>query len=869
MNRGKTLPPQALALGLTLGLCACGTNDPDHDRPGLLPPAPTAHEGEGAPAPLAFGQMPVHFVENRGQADPAVSYYVQGRDRTLYFTPEGLTLALFAPGARLRWTVKLDFVGARGDVQPVGEDPDGAVVSYFKGPREQWKTGIPTYSRLVYADLWPGIDLVYAGAGSRLEYTFVVQPGADPARIKLAYRGATAVRLESSGRLEVETPLGSFDDEAPSTYQVIDGERVAVASAFALDPVAADGAQAYGFHVGAHDPLEPLVIDPAVLVYSGFIGGAGFDFGYGVATDAAGDAYVAGYTESDQGSFPETVGPDLAYNGGTDAFVAKVRADGTGFLYAGYIGGAGADYGRDIAVDALGNATITGYTTSAEDTFPVIVGPDLTFNGATDAFVARVNAAGTGLDYAGYVGGPSVDIAFAVAVDSAGCAYLTGRADSDEATFPVAVGPDLTHNGGADAFVAKVAPGGASLEYAGYIGGASQDEGFGIAVDSAGSAYVTGWTDSSEATFPVTVGPDLTHNGYFDAFVAKVDPSGASLAYAGYIGGLDRDSGNGIAVDALGNAYVAGQTSCDEATFPVSVGPDTTFNGVEDGFIAKVNAAGTALAYAGYLGGTGLDGATGVAVDALGNAYVTGATASEDGSFPASGGPDSTPNGGYDCYVAEVDAAATGLVFSGFLGGSGTDECRRVALDGAGHIHVVGGTDFIGGDFPTLVGPDLTFGGGFQDAFVAKIDPAGPEVTTRTITLWPANHHYVEVRIEDCVIGEVAACGGPISACTSATITRVTSDEPEDGPADGHTCDDMVIVGMDAAQLRAERQGGGDGRVYTVDFTLSGSGGTVGASCTVEVPPNPSATPAQDSGPALCVGAGCGAVPGPDPACGS
>ena len=480
-------------------------------------------------------------------------------------------------GEAERWVVMLDFVGANPNVRPVGQEPTAAVISYFKGPREEWTTGLPTYASLVYRDLWPGIDLVYTGTGSRLKYTFLVQPGADPNQIKLAYRGASEVQINEAGQLEVSTPLEDFQEDKPYAYQEVEGQGREVAAAYMLEGEDSGGAQ-FGFRVGAYNPHKVLVLDPVVVLYAGYIGGSDTDAGSDIAVDSTGHAYVTGETFSSEATFPVTVGPDLTYNGGfRDAFVAKVNPSGTALIYAGYIGGSDFDRGYGIAVDSMGNAYVTGFTDSSEVTFPVTVGPDLTLNGFDDAFVAKVNPLGTALIYAGYIGGSGRDIGMGIAVDSTGHAYVTGETNSSEATFPVTVGPDLTFNGFNDAFVAKVNPLGTALDYASYIGGSDLDIGRGIAVDSMGNAYVTGDTSFSEATFPVTVGPDLTHNGGFrDAFVAKVNPSGTALIYAGYIGGSTLDSGFGIAVDSTGNAYVTGLTQSSEATFPVTVGPDPT-----------------------------------------------------------------------------------------------------------------------------------------------------------------------------------------------------------------------------------------------------------------------------------------------------
>ncbi|MFC1979945.1 SBBP repeat-containing protein [Chloroflexota bacterium] len=278
----------------------------------------------------ALMKLPLYFIENQGQMDERVAYYVQGSNMSLYFTAQGVTFVLRGSGeeadSRQQYALKLEFVGANHDVQPVGKDRTEAIISYFKGSPEEWKTGLPTYTGIAYPDLWPGIDLVYSGDASRLKYAFLVQPGIDPGRIKLAYEGASAVTLNGDGQLEVSTPAGGFQDDRPVAYQDAGGHRVPVEASYALD----EEVQSYGFEVGSYDPSELLVIDPAVLVYCGYIGGSDGDFGFGIAVDGSGCAYVTGHTLSDETpeGFPVTVGPYLTFNGGSwDAFVAKVKAN--------------------------------------------------------------------------------------------------------------------------------------------------------------------------------------------------------------------------------------------------------------------------------------------------------------------------------------------------------------------------------------------------------------------------------------------------------------------------------------------------------------------------------------------------------------
>lgn len=632
---------------------------------------------------------------------------------------------------RQRWVVKLDFVGANRDVQPVGEERTEAVISYFKGPQDQWHAGLPTYSRIVYRDLWPGIDLVYYGTVNALKYEFVVHPGADPSQIRLTYCGAESVTLNAAGQLEVTTPVGSFADDVPIAYQDIDSQRVPVSAAYTFQDVvdrSSASQQSYAFTLGPYDPAHSLILDPVVLVYCGYIGGSDGDYVGDIAVDDGGNAYVTGLTMSSEASFPVSGGPDLTFNGDRDIFVAKVNATGTGLIYAGYIGGNDYDNDEGIAVDSAGNAYVTGHTKSTEASFPVSGGPDLTYNGGdADAFVAKINATGTDLYYAGYIGGEDYDWGGDIAVDGVGSVYVIGGTSSTEASFPVVVGPDLTHNDGwgGDVFVAKVNATGTALVYAGYIGGDGLDRGYGIAVDSAGYAFVTGETGSDEATFPVTGGPDLILDGYYDAFVAKVDVTGTTLIYCGYIGGGGSDHGNGIAVDSVGNAYVTGEAASNEASFPVVGGPDLTYNGMTDAFVAKVNVTGTALIYAGYIGGYSRDVALDIAVDGVGSAYVTGHTGSTEASFPVTGGPNLAYGGGYtDVFVAKISKTGSDLVYAGYIGGSDGDNAYGIAVDGMGSAYIIGRTGSTEASFPVTGGPDLTYNGGDSDAFVAKVATA-------------------------------------------------------------------------------------------------------------------------------------------------
>ncbi|MEX1046577.1 MAG: SBBP repeat-containing protein, partial [Actinomycetota bacterium] len=353
-------------------------------------PGPASPATAKAKTEAAISSLPISFIENAGQTDPRIDFMLQGKGAVPSFTSHGVIWRL--TDGKKAWVAKQSFVGAASE--PIGIDPQETRFSWFKGDPDEWVTGARSYSGIRYEDLWPGIDLVYAGKDGALEYRFVVHPGADPGDIRVAYRGAEPSLLPS-GDLRVRTPVRSLTERAPFTYQGREDEKAPVPSSFRLE------GDTVAFRVGEYDRGRTLVVDPAILDYAGFIGGSGAEEGLGVAVDGTGAAYVTGITSSTEATFPETTGPDLTQNGGTDAFVAKVSADGTGLSYAGFIGGSGDDFGHGVAVDGTGAAYVAGMTSSTEATFPETTGPDLTQNGGTDAFVAKVSADGTGLSYAG------------------------------------------------------------------------------------------------------------------------------------------------------------------------------------------------------------------------------------------------------------------------------------------------------------------------------------------------------------------------------------------------------------------------------------------------------------------------------------
>ncbi len=724
----------ALVSGALLAPLTARVGTPFGDRGG-------SHAGAFAASAARLAHLPLSFVPNRGQTDPRVAFSVTGSRSSVFFTAGGVTISLAGPArppagavSATGWSVRERFPGA-AIRRPVADRQAPGVVSYFRGPRSEWTTTVPTFASIRYSALWPGIDLVYAGPQGALESTYFVAPGSDPSRIRVAYDGASTA-LAPDGGIRVSTPVGGFTDSSPQAYQLVGGRRRAVSVRFVKLPdesstpsgARTTGGQ-FGLALGRYEHSVPLVIDPVMIGYSGYIGGDQYEDPYGMAVDSAGHAYLMGATHSAENTFPVTVGPDVHYWGKSDAFVCKIAVDGSALDYCGYIGGTRWDRGRAIAVDSTGAAYIVGDTKSRpKNSFPITVGPDLTFNGNADAFICKVTPDGSSLAYCGYIGGRRHDEAKAVAVDAAGNAYVTGGTHSSAADgFPVTVGPDLTQNGMGDVWVGKVSADGTHMIFCGYIGGAEDEHARGIGLDANDNVYVSGSTGSTPVDgFPLLVGPDLTFNGKRDAFVSEVRADGTSLLYSGYVGGSGVEEVYGLRASPGGAAYIAGSTNSGDGTFPVKVGPQLTYGGgPRDAFVTEVAPGGASLVYSGFIGGSGHDDARGgLDLDSGGHAYVTGAAGSKD--FPVVNGPDSSYNGGAtDAFACEVSPDGSHFVFSGFIGGTGYEQGRGIAVNSAtGIVYVGGATSSHQGSFPLKVGPDLTFNGGKTDGFVTSLVPS-------------------------------------------------------------------------------------------------------------------------------------------------
>lgn len=719
-----------------------------------------------------MGNMALSFEENMGQTDEQVRYLARSPHYTLFLTDkEAVFRFRKQDGNKInRDVLRMQFNDANSSPAVEAAGKLERTSSYFIGDEESnWQKGLKNFERVMYREIYKGIDAVFYGEQKSLEYDFIVAPQIDPGVISLTFAGASDVKIDTDGSLVLNIENETIRFGAPVTYQDTEDGRVAVDSRYVLD-----GAGKIGFKVGEYDKSKTLVIDPK-LIFSTYVGGniefieiveGTGDAVNGLDADAAGNVYITGNTDSTD--FPVTAngyqqelelrGDDACLIAGPlpcgDAFVTKINSTGNAIIYSTYLGGHNSDAGFGIAVDGAGRAYVTGgtdpfnagqfcinpYLFPTKNAYQLL--PCYGARADTDAFFTVLTASGDDLVYSTYFGGNDEEQGNSVAIDNAGRGYIAGQTNSRN--LPQKNGFQTDRAGDAnvdDAFIAKFDPadsGNSSLLYASYLGGTNADVARGIAVDNAGNAYVVGSTQSTNLATRAPGGAPLRaafNGGSFDGFVAKVDPTNAvgatSLVYLTYFGGAGIDLVNAVAVEpATQRAHITGRS--DNATgFPLL----NQFDGnatATDAFVAKLNADGTALFYSSFLGSNSFDEGRGITLDAANNVYLTGKTLSS--GFPNINAFQTVHNGGGDAFVtklsAVVVAARPKILYSSFLGGGsgpgggGRDDGNAIALDGKGNVYIGGLTT--SPTFPTTPGalktsaPGITAGN--SDGFVAKVD---------------------------------------------------------------------------------------------------------------------------------------------------
>jgi hypothetical protein len=702
--------------------------------------------------------LPAYFEPNQGQAGAGIDFLSHGLDCDFYLEGPNAVLALKNKKGQSGDVLEAAVVGGR-EVRAEGIRQLPGVSNYYLGSKPSgWHTHVPQFAKVRYRDIYPGIDLCYYGNQGKLEYDFVVKPGADPKTIRLALNGADKLTQDGRGNLSIDLPHGQISFHAPVVYQEAPFGQLKVAGSFTVE-----GGQV-SFQVAGYDRSRELVIDPQLL-YSTYLGGGGDDEAYAIAIGGAGNAYVTGSTTS-----VNLLG-SAQPSGDTFMFVAEIDPTGTSLIYHSAFGGTtdttgGStnvySQGNAIALDGGGNAYIAGST--AANNYPTTAGVVQTsfLGGIQNGFVTKVDASGN-LSYSTYLGAQSSDNsstdANGIAVESGGTAYIVGSTNSfaylttTSAAQVAFSGPALATAG--DVFLTKLDPNANSLLYSTYWGGAQitltkgDDRAYGVAIDGTGKAYVVGRTNGN---FPIT-GPAFQPSiskfagNRYSAFLAAFDTTlsgGSSILFSSYLAGKNQDSAYGVALDASGNIYVSGETNSVDfpaATIPVGFTPVMTPGGATgttvdptDAFVVKINPT-PQVVWASLIGGTSQDGARGIAVDASGRCFVTGYSDSTAGILQAP-----TPFVATQAaFVGQLENTGTVDFAQILAGGSGTIQIGQgIAIDAISDIHIAGYTNAT--DFPISptagVSPVQTFyGGGNEDAFVLALRHYDTNTITPTFSV--------------------------------------------------------------------------------------------------------------------------------------
>ena len=721
MTRGPLKTESRFRLSLlyfAAGICLVFSSSGWAGNPAL--PAKTL-----APSATRSYAVPLSFEANQGQMDPQVKYLARGQGYSLFLTPSAAVLGLRSAGSGkpTEW-VRLVLQGAAASAIS-GEDQIAGRNNYFVGndPAE-WRTNIPTFARVRYQQVYPGVDLIYYGRQGRLENDFEVSPGINPKVISWRLEGVEKARVDAVGSLVLSLGGGEVRLQQPRAYQMEGDQQQEIPVRYQVH------GKKVSFALGKYDRLQRLVIDP-VLTYSTYLGGSGGDTAYGVVLDSSGDAYVTGVTAS--ANFPVSAGGYQTTNmGDGDVFVTEFNPAGTGIIFSTFLGGTGDDTPAQIYLSSFGNLLIVGSTTS--NNFPTTSGVfQPAYAGSQDAFLTEMSPDGTSLLYSTYIGGAGIDFGTAVTVDTSGNAYVVGSTNSTN--FPTMNPIQLGNSGLYDAFVTEVSPTGALL-YSTYLGGSLSDYATGVAVDSKGDVYLSGYTYSTN--FPTQIALQSSLAGGSDIFVTELYPGSSTLLFSTYLGGSSIDRSLGMTVDSSGDIFLTGDT--ESPNFPVTGNAyQAKLAGTDNAFVTKLAPGASALVFSTLFGGGQTDQATALAIDTAENVYITGFT--QSGNFPLLDpfqnvlGVSGAGNCGStnlvnvptvlcsDAFIAKF--APTGIpVFSSFLGGSGTDSGQSIAVDSSGAIYVAGGT--ASPNFPATAGAYQWLYEGTNassNAFLTKISP--------------------------------------------------------------------------------------------------------------------------------------------------
>lgn len=652
-----------------------------------------------------YGILPLYFIKNEGQKDGRVHYYAQTKKYVLWAVDDTLVFDSIRGTQQNnipeRDVTSITFPNANKNIIITDEGKSEYKVNYINGNNPAaWRTDVPTSESIIYKNIFDNIDLRIYGNESKIEYDWIVKPGGGANEIRFKYNSIKNISISPDGGLTVSTKFGEILHKKPEAWQIINGRKIPVAVEFKQY-----AENSFGFKTSEYNKKYELIIDPLIIPYSTYVGGTNVDYGYAIAVDSSGSAYITGYTSSSDYPIQNAY---QWWRTGSEAFVTKFSPSGTSLIYSTFIGGSGTDRGNAIALDSSNNAYITGYTTSSN--FPTVNPYDNTYSAGNDVFISKLSSTGNALVYSTYVGDSGSDIGYGIAVDSLNRAYVVGNTAST--AFPTANAYDASQNGGTDAFVLRLSGSGSSLEYSTFLGSASTDEAYSVAVDSVYSAYVTGRTNGTD--FPTFNAYQAARSGGYDAFITKFSAAGNTLVYSTYFGGTGNEYSRGIAVDTAGCVYITGYTA--STNFPTYNPLQASRAGSNDVFIVKMTAAGNSRVFSTYFGGSSDDYGMGIAIDSTNSVYITGYTTSTN--FPTNEATQTAHAGGTnDAFIANISNTGGSLIYSTFLGGTLSDISNGIAVNDEPAAFICGYT--LSTDFPLNNAYDTALGG-TTDAFCAK-----------------------------------------------------------------------------------------------------------------------------------------------------
>lgn len=709
-----------------------------------------------AAIPHTMGYMSGWFTENCDQIEnPDVLFFYSGPGCAVGFMKSGYLIKLHGKDNHTS-VVKVSFDGSNS-VMPVGQDQLSHRNNYFYGhDPSDWRTNVTNYGKIIYTDLYNGIDLVFYLSGKGLKYDWIVDAGADPDEIVERFTGIVSLDMDKDGSLIILTEVGVLNEEKPYSYQEVAGELVEIRSSFAIDGDSVD------FTIGEYDPTLPLIIDP--LIYSTYLGGSGSETSFAMAIDANGNAFITGQVYSED--FPTSEGAyDDSQNGDKDVFIFKLNDDGTKMIFSTFIGGAGPDEGLGIVVDDEGHTFITGRSESTD--FPTTGGVyDETHNGDSDVVVLKLDPDGSDLVYSTYVGGNQYDVGYAgLAIDDSGNAFVAGHTNS--ANFPTTEGAyDRTYYAaGWDGFCFKLNPDASDLDYSTYFGGYDYEGARAVAIDGEGNAYLTGDTTSSD--YPTTTDAyDETYNGGRDGFILELNNDGSDLIFSTFLGGTDDDLPNDLELANDDTIWITGYTVSDD--YPLSDDAYDSEIDERDFMLSQLSGDGSDLEYSTFAGGSVVDEGWTLAVNDQ-VAYVAGRAYSED--FPVTGQALQKENhGGLDAVIFRLDTDAPAeeqMTYATYLGGSGNEASWELKLSET-DIYVTGLS--ASEDFPVTPGA-------FQENNSGGID----------VTVWKMN-------IEN-ELGDASDDGGDEGNGDTGDDDPGDGDDGENGK--GENDDEFFMIGRD------------------------------------------------------------------------